>query len=106
MCVEAAFTRRQACIRLTDTLYRKRWGTKLPTSGLVFVHFCWRAMVMSLDDVLFAVIVGGVGLCAAYFRGEYIGWQEHRAAEKRREASMRALHIEKDADTFSERRNT
>jgi hypothetical protein len=52
-------------------------------------------MVMSLDDVLFVVIVGGVGLCAAYFRGEYIGWREHRAAEMRREASMRALHIDR-----------
>jgi hypothetical protein len=63
-------------------------------------------MVMSLDDVLFVVIVGGMGLCAAYFRGEYIGWREHRAAEMRREASMRALHIDRyrngeDADPKS-----
>jgi hypothetical protein len=57
---------------------------------------------MSLDDVLFVVIVGGVGLCAAYFRGEYLGWREHRAAEMRREANMRALHIE----SFNEKRNT
>jgi hypothetical protein len=53
---------------------------------------------MSLDDVLFVVIVGGVGLCAAYFRGEYIGWREHRAAEMRREASMRALHLDSRRD--------
>ena len=62
-------------------------------------------MVMSLDDVLFVVIVGGVGLCAAYFRGEYIGWREYRAAEMRREASMRALHLARyrlreDADSI------
>jgi hypothetical protein len=54
---------------------------------------------MSLDDVLFGVIVGGVGLCAAYFRDEYIGWREHRAAEMRKETSMRELHI----DRFSHR---
>lgn len=54
---------------------------------------------MSLDDVLFGMIVGGVGLCAAYFRDEYIGWREHRAAELRKETNMRELHI----DRFSHR---
>ena len=48
---------------------------------------------MSLDDALFVVIVSGLGLCAAYFREEYIGWREHRAIEMRRETSMRKLHI-------------
>jgi hypothetical protein len=56
-------------------------------------------MAMSLDDVLFGVIVGGVGLCAAYFRDEYIGWREHRAAEMRKQTSMRELYI----DRFSHR---
>jgi hypothetical protein len=42
-------------------------------------------MVISLDDVLFGVIVGGVGLCAAYFREEYIGWREHKGAEVRKQ---------------------
>ena len=60
---------------------------------------------MSLDDVLFGVIVGGVGLCAAYFRDEYIGWRKHRAAEIRKQTSMRELHIarvshRKDADSI------
>jgi hypothetical protein len=60
---------------------------------------------MSLDDVLFVVIVSGVGLCAAYFRDEYIGWRKHRAAEMRRVASMRALHTDshrprEDADSI------
>ena len=50
-------------------------------------------MVMSLDDVLFGVIVGGVGLCAAYFRDEYIGWRKYRAAEMRNQTRMRELHI-------------
>jgi hypothetical protein len=50
-------------------------------------------LVMSLDDVLFGVIVGGVGLCAVYFRDEYMGWREHRAAEIRKQTSMRELHL-------------
>jgi hypothetical protein len=62
-------------------------------------------MVMSLDDVLFGMIIGGIGLCAAHFRGEYIRWREHRAAERRRETSMRELHINRlspreDADSI------
>jgi hypothetical protein len=56
-------------------------------------------MVMSLDDVLFGVIVIGVGLSAAYFRDEYIGWREHRGADKRKQTSMRELYI----DRFSHR---
>ena len=59
-------------------------------------------MFMSLDDALFVVIVSGVGLCAAYFRDEYIGWRERRAAEMRRETSMRELHI----DRFSHREDS
>jgi hypothetical protein len=67
-------------------------------------------MAMSLDDVLFGVIVGGVGLCAAYFRDEYIGWRKHRAAEMRKQTSMRELHIARvshrdDADLNSKRRH-
>jgi len=50
-------------------------------------------LVMSLDDVLFGVIVGGVGLCAVYFRDEYMGWRQHRAAEMRKQMSLRELHI-------------
>ena len=52
-----------------------------------------KSNVMSLDDALFVVIVSGLGLCAAYFREEYIAWREHRATEMRRETSMRELHI-------------
>ncbi len=54
---------------------------------------------MTLDDVLFGMIGGGVGLCAAYFKDEYTGWREHRAAELRKQKSMRELHI----DRFSHR---
>jgi hypothetical protein len=62
-------------------------------------------MAMSLDDVLFGVIIGGIGLCAAHFRDEYIRWRDHRAAERRKATSMRELHIKRlspreDADSI------
>jgi hypothetical protein len=49
---------------------------------------------MSLDDVLFGLIIAGVGLCVAHFRHEYTRWRQHRAAEQRLEMSMRKLHLE------------
>ncbi len=56
---------------------------------------------MSLDDVLLGVIVGGIGLCVVSFRYEYIRWQKHIAAERRKEMIMRDLHINR----FSHREN-
>jgi len=47
---------------------------------------------MGFDIVLIAVIVGGIALSAAYVRAEYLGWREHGAAERRREAALRELH--------------
>ncbi|HEX3913969.1 MAG TPA: hypothetical protein VHW71_10710 [Steroidobacteraceae bacterium] len=47
---------------------------------------------MSFDFVLIAIIVGGVGLSAAYVVAEYRGWREQGAAIRRREAALRSLH--------------
>ena len=52
---------------------------------------------MILDDVLFGVIIVGLGLCAAHFRGEYLRWRE--------ETRMRMRHINglsspEDADSI------
>ena len=52
-------------------------------------------MGTSLDYLMFAVIVGGIGLCVAYFRDGYIAWRKHRAAEQRIEMRMRELHAER-----------
>jgi hypothetical protein len=52
-------------------------------------------MMMSLDYVMFAMIVVGVGLCAAYFRDEYIAWRNLRAAEIHNETMMRKLHLDR-----------
>ena len=60
-------------------------------------------MMTSLDNVMFALIVVGVGLCVAYFRDEYIAWRKHRAAELHNETMMRKLHLDRllrqEADT-------
>jgi hypothetical protein len=47
---------------------------------------------MGFDFVLIALIVGGFALSWAYVRAEYLGWREHRAAQRRREAALRDLH--------------
>jgi hypothetical protein len=53
---------------------------------------------MSFDVALIAVIVGGLALSGAYVRAEYLGWREHRAAQRRRDAALRDRH----AASFSE----
>jgi hypothetical protein len=47
---------------------------------------------MSFDVALLAVIVGGIGLSAAYVRAEYLSWRANGAAERRRESVLRDLH--------------
>jgi hypothetical protein len=41
---------------------------------------------------LIAVIVGGLALSGAYVRAEYLGWREHGAAQRRRDAALRERH--------------
>jgi hypothetical protein len=48
---------------------------------------------MSFDVVLIAVIVGGLALSGAYVRAEYLGWREHGAAQRRRDAALRERHV-------------
>ena len=56
---------------------------------------------MSFDVALFVIIVGGIGLSAAYVRAEYLRWRELGAAERRKENSQRELH----AARLSEQQN-
>jgi hypothetical protein len=53
---------------------------------------------MSFDVVLIAILVGGIALSGAYVRAEYLGWREHGAAQRRRDAALRDRH----AASFSE----
>lgn len=52
-------------------------------------------MSTSLDGLMFAVIVGGVGLCILYFRDAYRAWRKHRATALRNEMRMRKLHTDR-----------
>jgi hypothetical protein len=47
---------------------------------------------MGFDIVLLLIVIGGIGLSAAYVRAEYIRWREHGAIQRRRETARRALH--------------
>jgi hypothetical protein len=47
---------------------------------------------MSLDVALMVIVVGGIGLSAAFVRAEYLRWRDLGAAERRREAALRKLH--------------
>jgi hypothetical protein len=49
---------------------------------------------MGFDIVLLLIVVGGIGLSAAYVRAEYMRWREHGATERRRETARRELHAQ------------
>jgi hypothetical protein len=50
---------------------------------------------MNIDDVLFGLIVCGIGLAGACFRSEYVLLRELRATQRRNEGVMRKLHLER-----------
>ena len=50
---------------------------------------------MNVDDLLFGLILCGIGLAAACFRSEYLHLREVMANERKRERMMRELHSER-----------
>jgi hypothetical protein len=50
---------------------------------------------MNFDDVLFGLILCGIGLAVACFRSQYVLLRELRAAERRKEGLMRDLHLKR-----------
>jgi hypothetical protein len=50
---------------------------------------------MNFDDVLFGLILCGIGLAGACFRSEYVLRRELKAIERRKERVMRQLHLER-----------
>ena len=50
---------------------------------------------MSVDDILFGLILCGIGLAGACFRSEFVLLREHRATERRKERVMRELQIKR-----------
>jgi hypothetical protein len=52
---------------------------------------------MNVDDVLFGLILCGIGLAGACFRSEYVLLRELRAAERRKEGLTRDLHLKRSS---------
>jgi hypothetical protein len=48
---------------------------------------------MSVDDLLIAIIIAGLGLSGAYLKAEYLSWRRYNAAQRKQQASLRAWHI-------------
>jgi hypothetical protein len=42
---------------------------------------------MNFDDLLIAMIIGGIGLTGVYFGAEYRLWRSHKAAERQKKAN-------------------
>jgi hypothetical protein len=62
---------------------------------------------MNFDDVLFGLILCGIGLAGACFRSEYVLLRKLRAVERRKERVMRELLIKRlssqvDAEHFAQ----
>ena len=54
---------------------------------------------MNFDDVLFGLIVCGIGLAGACFRSEYLLLRDLRTAERSRQRAMRKLQLERLSNT-------
>jgi hypothetical protein len=46
---------------------------------------------MTLDDLLIAILVAGIGLSGAYLRAELLAHRRFKAAERRKELALREL---------------
>ena len=56
---------------------------------------------MILDDVLFAIILAGIGLSGAYLHAELIAHRRVTAVERRRELVQRELHSARVARPYA-----
>jgi hypothetical protein len=47
--------------------------------------------VMSIDDLLMAIIIAGLGLSGACLKADYLSWRRDNAAQRGRQARPRAV---------------
>jgi hypothetical protein len=85
-------------MRWVDTFYREKQASDGPCSRNILE--CNRVRpgsctTMNFDDVLFGLILCGIGLAGACFRSEYVLLRELRAAERRNAGVMRELHLKR-----------
>jgi len=50
---------------------------------------------MSIDDLLMAIIIAGIGLSGAYLRAEHMSWRRENDAERKRLAGLRERHFKR-----------
>jgi hypothetical protein len=48
--------------------------------------------MMNVDNLLMVMILVGIALCGAYFRGEYMDWRRQQTAESERKIQVRLLY--------------
>jgi hypothetical protein len=46
---------------------------------------------MRVDDLLMAIIIGGIGFSGAHLRAEFVFWRRSKTAELRRQANLRQI---------------
>jgi hypothetical protein len=58
---------------------------------------------MNFDNVLFGLILCGIGMAGACFRCEYLLQRELRATERRHQLAMRELHLRRVSSQTDDR---
>jgi hypothetical protein len=58
---------------------------------------------MNFDDILFGLILCGIGLAVACFRSEYALLRELRAVERKQQRIMRELHSKQSSSRADDR---
>jgi hypothetical protein len=48
--------------------------------------------MMIVDNLMMLMILGGIALCGAYFRGQYMDWRNQQTAEFERKIRVRLLN--------------
>src|SRR5258708_29537516 len=89
---------RRRCIRQVDTSYlEKQASVGSYTRNILQCNRVrvWSCTTMSVDDILFGLILCGIGLAGACFKSEFVLLREQRTAERRKERGMREVAIKK-----------
>jgi hypothetical protein len=48
--------------------------------------------MMDVDDLMMVMILGGIALCGAYFRAQYMDWRNQQTAEVQKTIRLRLLY--------------
>lgn len=54
---------------------------------------------MNADNLMMVMILGGITLCGAYFRAQYLDWRNRQTAEAERKNRVRLLYRDVGGDS-------